>query len=96
MVNINPKTLVKGESLTLEKAVFDILENLWLNAEGFTKEDIKKIHLKKIFSFFLPVLDLEDINFLKDLIEELPKLYDGCYKPEAEELENILFRLTGE
>ena len=42
------------------------------------------------------ILDQEDINFLKDLIEELPKIEDGMYKSEAEELENILFRLTGE
>lgn len=39
-------------------------------------------------------LDQEDINFLEDLIEELPKIDGGVYKAEATELENILFRLT--
>lgn len=38
-------------------------------------------------------LDLEDTNFLEDLIEELPKIDNGVYKAEATELENILFRL---
>ncbi len=38
-------------------------------------------------------LDLEDTNFLEDLIEELPKIDNGVYKTEAVELENILFRL---
>lgn len=40
-----------------------------------------------------PVLDEEDVNFLEDLIEELPKI-DKCYKAESEELENILYRLV--
>ena len=39
------------------------------------------------------VLDEEDVNFLEDLIEELPKI-DKCYVAESEELENILFRLV--
>ena len=42
------------------------------------------------------ILDQEDINFLKDLIEELPKIDNGVYRSEAEELENILYRLIGE
>ena len=40
------------------------------------------------------ILDQEDINFLEDLIEELPKINRGEYKAEAIELENILYRLT--
>ena len=36
-------------------------------------------------------LDLEDINFLKEIAEEL-KRHDGVYDAEAEELENIIFR----
>lgn len=36
-------------------------------------------------------LDLEDLNFLEDLAEELRK-HNGVYDPEAEELENIIFR----
>jgi len=39
-------------------------------------------------------LDLEDTNFLEDLIEELPKIDNGVYRTEAVELGNILFRLT--
>ena len=39
-------------------------------------------------------LDLEDKNFLDDLIEELRK-HDGTYDSEANELENIVFRLEG-
>ena len=42
------------------------------------------------------VLDEEDINFLRDLIEELPKIDGDMYKSEGEELENILYRLIGE
>ena len=38
-------------------------------------------------------LDQEDKNFLEDLIEELRK-HDGTYDSEADELENIVFRLT--
>ena len=36
-------------------------------------------------------LDQEDIKFLEDLAAELKK-HDGVYDPEAEELENIVFR----
>lgn len=36
-------------------------------------------------------MDLEDIAFLRDLAEELPKI-DSCYKAEAIELENIIYR----
>jgi len=36
-------------------------------------------------------LDLEDIGFLEELAEELRK-HKGVYDPEAEELENIIFR----
>jgi len=40
-------------------------------------------------------LDQEDINFLEDLAEELRR-HKGVYDPEAEELENIIFRAKGE
>lgn len=43
----------------------------------------------------VPVLDEEDVNFLEDLIEELPKINGDMYKAESEELANILFRLVG-
>ena len=36
-------------------------------------------------------LDQEDIKFLEDLAEELRK-HKGVYDPEADELENIVFR----
>ena len=39
-------------------------------------------------------LDQEDKNFLEDLAEELRK-HDGIYDSEADELENIVFRLEG-
>ena len=39
-------------------------------------------------------LDQEDITFLEDLIEELPKIEGNMYKSESEELGNILYRLT--
>ena len=39
-------------------------------------------------------LDQEDINFLEDLAEELRRI-GPVYNAEADELENILFRLTG-
>ena len=35
----------------------------------------------------------EDKNFLEDLIEELRR-HEGTYDAEADELENIVFRLT--
>ena len=38
-------------------------------------------------------LDLEDVNFLKDLIEELPKIDSGVYITEANELKDILLKL---
>lgn len=40
-------------------------------------------------------LDQEDINFLEDLSEELRR-HDGIYEAEAVELDNIIYRLTGE
>lgn len=40
-------------------------------------------------------LDIEDMNFLKDLAEELRR-HNGVYDPEAEELENIIIRAEGE
>ena len=42
----------------------------------------------------MTILDKEDINFLEDLIEELPKIDGNTYKTESVELENILYRLT--
>ena len=36
-------------------------------------------------------MDEEDINFLKDLAEELRR-HDGTYEAEAIELENIIYR----
>ena len=36
-------------------------------------------------------MDLEDISFLRDLAEELPKISD-VYQAEAQELENIIYR----
>lgn len=36
-------------------------------------------------------MDLEDISFLRDLAEELPKI-SSDYKAEAIELENIIHR----
>ena len=36
-------------------------------------------------------MDLEDLAFLRDLAEELPKISED-YKAEAEELENIIYR----
>ena len=40
------------------------------------------------------ILDQEDINFLKEIAEELKK-HDGVYDAEAVELENIIFRAEG-
>lgn len=40
------------------------------------------------------ILDQEDMNFLNDLAEELRR-HEGTYDSEAEELENIIFRLEG-
>ena len=40
-------------------------------------------------------LDQEDINFLKDIAEEL-RAHGGVYNAEANELENIIFRAEGE
>jgi hypothetical protein len=36
-------------------------------------------------------MDIEDLNFLRDLAEELPRI-GSEYIPEAKELENIIYR----
>ena len=60
----------------------DLICDNHFNEEGELIEGVKE-----------QVLDEEDVNFLEDLIEELPKI-DKCYVAESEELENILFRLV--
>ena len=40
-------------------------------------------------------MDKEDINFLRDLAEELRRI-DSVYEAEAIELENIIYRETQE
>ncbi|KKL68697.1 hypothetical protein LCGC14_2122430 [marine sediment metagenome] len=37
-------------------------------------------------------MDIEDINFLKDLAEELRRIDPDTYEAEAIELENIIYR----
>ena len=37
-------------------------------------------------------MDLEDINFLRDLAEELRRIDPDTYEADATELENIIYR----
>ena len=93
-----PEIKIKSEMLEeiISKYVVEMFDEVYepSKAEGNTCVDLIMDELNSDY-MDEKVLDTEDVNFLKDLIEELPKIDGDTYKSESEELENILFRLTG-